>query len=293
MAILAKFMLSPFHYPSAVTRTFCIATTHLLFNHKAGEIKLAQICYLMAELHSMAREGNDSLLPSVICGDFNCLPNSPMLDFLLNSRLDYSKLDAWDVGGYKNQPVRHRPIPVPLFPKDIGITQDCRYKEPHTITPSISTDSKTMEVCSSCSKDVQEGTKQDMSENHNNKSECGGGKFGGNSGCPPRPPAAATCSTIEPATHPILTHPFKLQSGYPIPRDKDHTPTVTTYHRSACETVDYVLFTPPTSEKTPGFQLVSRTALPSQHTLRQHGPQPNHAFSSDHLYLQVDLQLIN
>ncbi len=33
---------------------FCVATTHLLFNPKAGEVKLAQLGYLLAELHRMA-----------------------------------------------------------------------------------------------------------------------------------------------------------------------------------------------------------------------------------------------
>ncbi len=33
---------------------FCVANTHLLFNPKAGEVKLAQVAYLFAELHKMA-----------------------------------------------------------------------------------------------------------------------------------------------------------------------------------------------------------------------------------------------
>lgn len=33
---------------------FCVASTHLLFNPKAGEVKLAQLAYLFAELHKLA-----------------------------------------------------------------------------------------------------------------------------------------------------------------------------------------------------------------------------------------------
>ncbi len=33
---------------------FCVANTHLLFNPKAGEVKLAQLSYLLAELHKLA-----------------------------------------------------------------------------------------------------------------------------------------------------------------------------------------------------------------------------------------------
>ncbi len=32
---------------------FCVATTHLLYNPKAGEVKLAQLGFLMAKLHQM------------------------------------------------------------------------------------------------------------------------------------------------------------------------------------------------------------------------------------------------
>lgn len=35
-------------------REFCVATTHLLYNPKAGEVKLAQMSCLFAELHRMA-----------------------------------------------------------------------------------------------------------------------------------------------------------------------------------------------------------------------------------------------
>lgn len=36
-------------------REFCVATTHLLYNPKAGEVKLAQMSCLLAELHKMAK----------------------------------------------------------------------------------------------------------------------------------------------------------------------------------------------------------------------------------------------
>ena len=35
-------------------KEFCVATTHLLYNPKAGEVKLAQMSCLFAELHRMA-----------------------------------------------------------------------------------------------------------------------------------------------------------------------------------------------------------------------------------------------
>lgn len=36
------------------SKQFCVATTHLLYNPKAGEVKLAQMSCLLAELHKIA-----------------------------------------------------------------------------------------------------------------------------------------------------------------------------------------------------------------------------------------------
>ena len=248
----------------------------------------------MAELHKMASNG-DSTLPSIICGDFNSLPNSPMLDFLLTSYLDYSKLGAWDIGGYSSSQARYREIPTPLLPKITGISQNCLYTHKHD--DSFSVVEKT-----------QHRTQLDQSNNDEGTDRCtrvidavkndSEGIIGKCSSKTVQLRQTKEDRMLKAPnnikySHSIITHPFRFQSGYPIPRDRGHAPTVTTYHRSACEIVDYVLYTPPTLETgTRGFHLLSRTALPSQHTLRQYGPQPNQAFSSDHLYLQVDLQLI-
>ena len=91
--------------------------------------------------------------------------------------------------------------------------------------------------------------------------------------------------------HGLITHPFKFVTAYP--QSRMSTPsTVTTFHQSAFETVDYIFFTPPTKKRA-GFHLLSRKALPSTHVLLDLGPQPHRYLSSDHLLLQVCFQLVS
>ena len=91
----------------------------------------------------------------------------------------------------------------------------------------------------------------------------------------------------------VLTHPFNFESAYP------HLPssvpsTVTTYHQSAFESVDYIFYTPVGAAGgcTSGFHLLTRKVLPSTHTLLDLGPQPHKFLSSDHLALQAVFQLV-
>lgn len=87
--------------PTGDDHTFCVATTHLLFNPKAGEIKLAQLVCLLAEVHSTALDdgAEDQVCPVVICGEMNSVPGSPLVTFLQDGCLDYRRLSAWDIAG--------------------------------------------------------------------------------------------------------------------------------------------------------------------------------------------------
>ena len=112
------------------TAIFCLATTHLLFNPKAGDVKLAQLSYLLAELHRIALvpPGNSTqLYPSILCGDLNCLPNCPLLKFIERSRLNYSSLSVSELAGYLKNQGSTRKIPVPLLPAHLNIGPNCTY----------------------------------------------------------------------------------------------------------------------------------------------------------------------
>lgn len=257
VGLIAKFKLLT-SSSSTAGKEFLIATTHLLFNPKAGEVKLAQISYLLAELHKMASSSSSSsLLPCILCGDFNSLPNSPLLRFLLEGTLNYTHLSATSIAGY-NQYVssssKYRHIPYPILPEELRINTNCQY---------VTTDSVSIE-------DTPASSELDI---------------------PPKTKKSRVSAPIPDRLPAIVTHPFTFVSSYPMPLPGTTAPTVTTYHHSAAETVDYILYTPPS--KGVGFHAVRRDALPSFSTLETLGPQPNQVLSSDHLYLCVELQLVS
>lgn len=70
----------------------CVANTHLLYNPNRGDIKLAQLAILLAEIGRLSRLPDGSANPVVLCGDFNSTPRSPLYGFLTTGRLDYRGL---------------------------------------------------------------------------------------------------------------------------------------------------------------------------------------------------------
>jgi len=65
---------------------FIVATTHVLFNHNRGYIKLAQLHQLLQEIKSFASE-SDIRMPLILTGDFNATPNSALYNFLINGHI--------------------------------------------------------------------------------------------------------------------------------------------------------------------------------------------------------------
>ncbi|MEQ2197698.1 hypothetical protein XENOCAPTIV_002146 [Xenoophorus captivus] len=67
----------------------CVANTHLLYNPRRGDIKLAQLAILLAEIGRLSRLPDGSNNPVVLCGDFNSAPWSPLYRFLTTGCLEY------------------------------------------------------------------------------------------------------------------------------------------------------------------------------------------------------------
>ena len=333
-----------------------MATTHILFNPKAGEVKLAQICYLLAELHKMAstheRVRTDGYLPCILCGDFNSLPNSHFMKFLLEGRLDYTGLSASTIAGYvKFSGTKHRHIPTPLLHAGMRIGANCQYIEEEEDNTQTATGAKPIDTAPlavtespgslSITKQINSASAcTSLSDTSSPSLPISNAKpayneIGSNHSTPighvSDPPSVGNCeksphqdrkrvnSTLtkslcheaSPETEPplhkrfcpnsyekpqsILTHPFNFKSCYPLPMVGSISPSVTTYHTAAAETVDYILCSvkDASSGWNSGFHVVRREALPSFSTLERLGPQPNQVLSSDHLYLSTEIQLID
>ncbi|XP_003738942.2 protein angel homolog 2 [Galendromus occidentalis] len=83
----------------------CVATTHLLFNPKRGDVKLAQLRYLMANVEEAAFLGvsraNGQLIyaPTILCGDLNATPHCPLYRFVVSGKLEVDGLLHGEISG--------------------------------------------------------------------------------------------------------------------------------------------------------------------------------------------------
>ncbi|KAL0967456.1 hypothetical protein UPYG_G00252470 [Umbra pygmaea] len=110
----------------------CVATTHLLYNPRRGDIKLAQLAVLLAEISSVSRLPDGSTCPIVLCGDFNCVPWSPLYNFVREQSLEYDGIPIGKVSGQEESSRGQRVLTVPIWPQSLGVTQQCQYEKPPT-----------------------------------------------------------------------------------------------------------------------------------------------------------------
>lgn len=105
--------LSPSH--------LCVANTHLLYNPRRGDIKLAQLALLLAEVDKVSGPPGGRRSPIILCGDLNTTPHSPLYQLLHNGVLNCYGLPAWKVGaGHSGRGVACVFIPCDLsvfFPR--------------------------------------------------------------------------------------------------------------------------------------------------------------------------------
>lgn len=88
---------------------FIVGTTHLLYNPKRIDIKMAQVHVLLAELEQMAYKTENSYYPIILTGDFNLVPTSPPYRLLAEGQLDY------------------RDLPQKIISPELGITDTCQH----------------------------------------------------------------------------------------------------------------------------------------------------------------------
>ncbi|NWY08851.1 ANGE1 protein, partial [Aphelocoma coerulescens] len=108
----------------------CVANTHVLFNPRRGDIKLAQVALLLAEIDKIARTTEGSYYPVILCGDLNSVPDSPLYKFIRNGELSYHGMPAWKVVSGQEDFSQHsysRKLLAPLWPSSLGVTDKCQY----------------------------------------------------------------------------------------------------------------------------------------------------------------------
>ncbi|XP_045134831.1 protein angel homolog 1-like isoform X2 [Portunus trituberculatus] len=105
-----------------------VATTHLLYNPRRHDVKLAQVAVLLAELDRMCYMGQASgqprYCPMVVAGDLNAEPHTALLSFLLEGRLQYEGLGRRTLTRHC---LRGAELGAELLPPALGITRACQH----------------------------------------------------------------------------------------------------------------------------------------------------------------------
>ena len=94
-----------------------IGNTHLLYNPRRSDIRLCQTALLLAELDRMARTSSGSYLPTILTGDFNSDPSSPVAQLLSAGSFHYSGKTSGN-----------RAMPGKLLPDNLGLSDTCQWQ---------------------------------------------------------------------------------------------------------------------------------------------------------------------
>ena len=264
-----------------------VANTHLLFNPRRGDIKLAQLMILMAEIDRHARlnpipqDGlpchHSSYCPVILTGDFNMLPHSPLYNFVVSGRMDYEGQLARHISGQEegryggNNYYLHRNFFSPMY----GVTETCQY---HTaISSRLQQGDKPRQGRQGKQQVVSDRTGGEQRENwrHQEHHE----EAAVNTGC--------------------ISHGLNLLSAYRHNIERlGSEQEVTTHHKRAHCSVDYIFYSIAHREvqwrrdqvklsrvRDGRLSLLARYGLMSARELDHMGGLPNHLLPSDHLCL--------
>lgn len=236
------------------TQRLVVATTHLLYNPRRQDVRLAQIQVLLAELDRLAfcgrfANGTPKYTPSIVCGDFNLQPYSAPYMLMTTGYLQYDTLSAKTLE--PNGP--GSPLGRVLLPPSLGITDDCRHE--NTVDRTDQDDVRTTRLYNS---------------------QCRA----------PRPPQPDQPS--EPFCQGTLRHHLKYASAYRHHIGEGNQ-EASTFQREWI-TVDYLFYskhqhTGGKSFTESDLKLVSVYALPTVRQAREIYAIPNMYFGSDHFAL--------
>jgi protein angel len=272
-----------------VETRLCVANTHLLFNPRRGDVKLAQLCILLAEIDKVAAKSDLSgYHPVILSGDFNICPRSPLYDFIVGKGLILQQFSGQDLS---EQEESQRGKNIALLPNSlpprVGIFDQCQYIKEVTRRYCVR-------------KKLAEEKEKLASGSGNYKAEKAGSSSMACSGM-----SNAICNSLGTG---VISNNLNLVSvyGHETFCDGKMYPAITTKHgRSECA-VDFVFYS--ADRKLPGIdhdsdmkskhlvegaklKLVTKLDLFTQKEARNIGGFPNKFYPSDHIFLMADFRL--
>ncbi|KAI3367788.1 hypothetical protein L3Q82_026625, partial [Scortum barcoo] len=272
----------------------CVANTHLLFNPRRGDVKLAQLAIMLAEIDSVVKsckvKGEHCNI--VLCGDFNSIPHLPLYQLITTGELYYQGLPAWMISGQEDLSHKthcHR-LFAPLWPSCLGITDNCQYT---TVKEIFKSQSQKAEKCqlshdfmlqlrfcpAACVRPLNLELIPGVTDN--------------------TPDASRENLSYDKSFRHTISHQLDLESVYKHILPGSGHPEVTMLHSEVGATVDYIFYTPKRSANqkvggdfvSEGLKLVGSLSLLSEDVLWSMKGLPNYIFPSDHLSLLAKFQL--
>ncbi|XP_039993923.1 protein angel homolog 1 isoform X2 [Xiphias gladius] len=274
----------------------CVANTHLLFNPRRGDVKLAQLAIILAEIDSMVKscKAKGEHCNIILCGDFNSVPHMPLYQLITTGELYYQGLPAWMISGQEDLSYKiycHR-LFAPLWPSCLGITDKCQYT---TVKDKFENKSQKSGKCqynhdfmvrlrycpAACVRPVDLELIPGVTDN--------------------TPDASRGNQPYDKSFRQTISHQLDLESVYKHILPGSGTSEVTTLHSEVGATVDYIFYSPRrilTPYQTAGgdfvsegLKLIASLSLLSEDVLWSMKGLPNHIFPSDHLSLVAKFQL--
>ncbi|XP_076603993.1 protein angel homolog 1 [Chaetodon auriga] len=274
----------------------CVANTHLLFNPRRGDVKLAQLAIMLAEINSVIKscKAKGEHCNLILCGDFNSVPQMPLYQLITTGELCFEGLPAWMISGQEDlsHKVHCHRLSAPLWPSGLGITDTCQYT---TVSEIFKSQSQKPGKCqyshdfllqlrfcpAACVRPLDLELIPGVTDNTPDSSR-------GN-----HPYDKRFSHTIR--------HQLDLESVYKHILPGSGNPEVTTLHSEGGATVDYIFYTPRrilTADQkagahfmSAGLKLIGSLSLLSEDVLWSMNGLPNHLFPSDHLSLLARFQL--
>lgn len=125
--------LQPVSASLAPDKALVVANTHLLFNPRRGDIKLAQLMMLFAEIDKCAYITHDMnwhmYQPLIVCGDFNSVPHSELYKLIVMGHLVYEGIPGREISGQELGYNRYSGTPLSrhFLPAEVGISDNLQY----------------------------------------------------------------------------------------------------------------------------------------------------------------------
>ncbi|XP_045919432.1 protein angel homolog 1 isoform X1 [Micropterus dolomieu] len=276
----------------------CVANTHLLFNPRRGDVKLAQLAIMLAEIDCVVKscKAKGEHCNLIMCGDFNAVPHMPLYQLITTGELYFQGLPAWMISGQEDLSHKihcHR-LFAPLWPSCLGITDNCQYV---TVKERFQSQNQKPGKCqfshdfllqlrfcpAACVRPLDLELVPGVTDN--------------------TPDASRGNQPYDKRFRHTISHQLDLESVYKHVLPGSSNPEVTTLNSELGATVDYIFYTPrrilTIDQKacghfaSEGLKLIGSLSLLSEDVLWSMRGIPNHIFPSDHLSLlakfQVDL----